>query len=122
MHYNKSIYHNIYTLNNGVSCIIKQVFPILLALVTLLFSPSCIQRQRQEIFETEQRLNSAAVNINKASEQELNKLPGIGEDLAQRIIEYREKNGNFRRTEHLLLVRGISEKKFRQISSLVKTQ
>lgn len=57
------------------------------------------------------------VNLNTASLYELEKLPGIGEALAARIIEHREKYGRFRRVEHLLLVRGISERRFRAISA-----
>ena len=57
------------------------------------------------------------INLNTATPDELEKLPGIGEALAARIIEHREKYGRFRRVEHLLLVRGISERRFRAISS-----
>jgi competence protein ComEA len=56
-----------------------------------------------------------AVNINEASREELERLPGIGPALAARIIEHRERYGRFRRAEHLLVVRGISERRFRQL-------
>jgi competence protein ComEA len=62
-----------------------------------------------------------AIDINRASAEELMSLPGIGETIAERIIEFRQKNGLFRRPEELLLVPGISEKKFREIRTLVKT-
>ena len=62
------------------------------------------------------------ININSASAEELEKLPKIGDELASRIIEYRRKNGNFRRPEHLILVRGMTDKKFREIKNLVKTE
>ena len=62
-----------------------------------------------------------AIDINCASADELMLLPGIGETLAGRIVEFRQKNGQFRRPEELLLVPGISEKKFREIRTLVKT-
>jgi competence protein ComEA len=55
------------------------------------------------------------VNINEASREELERLPGIGPALATRIVEHRERHGRFRRPEHLLLVRGISERRFRQL-------
>ncbi len=61
-----------------------------------------------------------AININTASAQELEKLPKIGKVLAQRIIDHRTKYGDFRRAENLILVRGMSDKKFRELESLVK--
>ena len=63
-----------------------------------------------------------AVNINTTSSAELEKLPFIGTGTAQKIIEHREKYGKFRRVEHLLLIQGISDKKFRQIKNLVKVE
>jgi competence ComEA-like helix-hairpin-helix protein len=63
-----------------------------------------------------------AININTASAEELAKLPQIGERFAKKIVEYRETYGPFRRPEHLMLVEGINDKKFRLIKDLVKTE
>jgi competence ComEA-like helix-hairpin-helix protein len=63
-----------------------------------------------------------AVNLNQATAEELEKLPKIGKGIARRIIEYRETYGKFRRAEHLILVRGMSDKKFREIQNLVKVE
>jgi competence protein ComEA len=63
-----------------------------------------------------------AININTATAKELAELPGIGETIARRIVEFREQNGAFRRPEHLLLVEGISEKRLREIRSMIKTE
>lgn len=62
------------------------------------------------------------MNINTANKSELEKLPDIGEKTAANIIEYREKYGAFRKTEHLILVPGISDKKYRQIENMIKTE
>ncbi|MFL6230533.1 MAG: ComEA family DNA-binding protein [Pyrinomonadaceae bacterium] len=62
------------------------------------------------------------LNINRASREELARLPGIGEGLAARIVEHRERYGTFRRAEHLLSVRGISERRFEQLRALVTVE
>ena len=55
------------------------------------------------------------VNINTASVEDLTTLPGVGKAYAERIVEYREKNGPFKKVEDLLNVRGIGEKTFERI-------
>ena len=50
------------------------------------------------------------VNINTASKKELDALPGIGETLAQRIIDYRSANGPFSTVDELTKVKGIGAK------------
>jgi len=64
-------------------------------------------------------ITTAVVNINRAASSELERLPGIGPALAARIVEHRERHGAFRRVEHLLLVRGISERRFAELRPLV---
>lgn len=59
------------------------------------------------------------ININTASREELEKLPGIGEGLAARIIEHRGLHGAFRRAEHLIMVRGISERRFDELRAFI---
>ena len=55
---------------------------------------------------------AATVNINTAGATELQQLPGIGERTATRIVEYRQKNGPFKKIEELMNVQGIGEKSF----------
>jgi competence protein ComEA len=57
------------------------------------------------------------VNINTATSSDLESLPGVGPKLAQRIIEYREKNGGFKKVEDLMNVQGIGEKNFLKLKS-----
>jgi competence ComEA-like helix-hairpin-helix protein len=61
----------------------------------------------------------APLNINIASASELEQLPGVGKVIAERIITYRRDNGPFRRAEHLMMVQGISESKFRAMRHLI---
>jgi len=59
------------------------------------------------------------ININTAGVDEFVALPGIGRAYAERIIEYRQKNGPFKRLEDLLNVRGIGEKTYERIKDRV---
>ena len=55
------------------------------------------------------------VNINSASVQQLSELPGVGEKLAARIVEFRQKQGPFKSTQELMNVKGIGEKNLERI-------
>ena len=61
----------------------------------------------------------AVVNLNTATVTQIATLPGIGEKAAQRIIEYREKNGGFKKIEELMNVKGIGEKSFLKLKPLI---
>jgi len=62
---------------------------------------------------------TARINLNTAGVEELTTLPGIGPSYAKRIVEYREKNGPFKRVEDLLNVQGIGEKTLEKIRDKV---
>ncbi len=57
-------------------------------------------------------LAGPVVNINTATAAQLEALPGIGPKMASLIVEYRQKNGNFKKIEELMNVKGIGEKSF----------
>jgi comEA protein len=59
------------------------------------------------------------VNINTASTAELETLPRIGPKVAQRIVDFRTKNGNFKRIEEIMKVQGIGEKVYEDIKDLI---
>ena len=66
--------------------------------------------------------NAQRININTATAKELETLPGIGKGLADRIVEHRDKYGPFRRPEHLIAVRGISDRRFRALRDLITVE
>ncbi len=60
------------------------------------------------------------ISINSAGVDELEYLPGVGPALARRIVDYREKNGPFKKIEELKNVKGIGDKLFQRILPFVK--
>ncbi len=63
--------------------------------------------------------NGQLLNINTASLKELDALPGIGQEKAQSILDFRTKFGNFRSKEDLLYVPGIGKSVFEQIKDYI---
>ena len=61
----------------------------------------------------------SVVNLNTATKADLEKLPGVGPAMAQRILDYRQKIGGFKKAEDLMNVQGIGEKSFLKIKPLV---
>lgn len=59
------------------------------------------------------------ININTANEADLEKVPGIGQTIALRIIEYRKKNGKFNKIEDVQNVSGIGPNKFNKIKEYI---
>jgi len=100
----------------------------LLSFSLILCLSACVKRARQIVtheYANEGQSTTTAptlININTASANELETLPGIGKSLAERIVEHRDKFGPFRRREHLIIVRGISDKRFRALRDLITVE
>lgn len=74
---------------------------------------------KSEIIETEIETVPLWININTADAEDFEMLSGIGEEIAERIIEYREIYGDFRNIEEIMNVKGIGEKKFKDICDYI---
>ena len=87
------------------------VLGVIFALVFFMLLPSQSQAG--------QKTSEKKININTASLTELQELPRIGERVAQRIIDFRKENGNFKKIEEIMKVQGIGEKVFNQIKDRI---
>lgn len=59
------------------------------------------------------------LNINTASQAELEGLPRIGPKIAREIIDFRTKNGAFKKIEEIMKVKGVGEKLFNQLKDMI---
>lgn len=97
-------------------------YAIIIICVLLLLATACEERPAVHNTATIPVAAGSAVNINTATVEELKALPYIGDKVAAKIIEHREINGPFRRPEHLMLIPGISDERFRKIRPLVRVE
>lgn len=72
-----------------------------------------------EVIDGNDETSNGLININKASQAELETLNGIGPSLALKIIEYREQNGKFKTISDIKNVSGIGENKFNNIRDFI---
>ncbi len=77
------------------------------------------EKSSQRNSELKGTIGNKKVNINKASQEELDSLPGIGPSTASKILEYRRENGNFKNIEDIKGVSGIGESKFEKIKEMI---
>lgn len=84
---------------------------------TLAFSVPAVASQQPESPAATAAKN--ALNLNTATVEQLETLPGIGRKTAERILEHRTKAGGFKRIEELMNVKGIGEKSFLKLKPLI---
>lgn len=98
---------------------------VFLSLCSLSIS-ACVELPRSSLHQPPPRAvitgHAPLININIATASELETLPGIGQEFAQRIIEHRTRYGNFRRKEHLLIVRGMGEGRYRKLEPFISVE
>lgn len=75
--------------------------------------------QKENKTSNTEKGDSDKVNINTATQEELDSLPGIGPSTAQKIIDYREENGLFKKIEDIQNVKGIGESKYSDVKDKI---
>jgi competence protein ComEA len=72
--------------------------------------------------DPDSKTSNKKINLNTATLQELDSLPGIGKELGKRILDYRESKGNFSSIEELQKIKGIGQKTFEKLKNLVTVE
>lgn len=85
----------------------------------ILSASPALATQGQQATAAAAASSKPTINLNAATIDQLETLPGIGRKTAERIIEYRTKSGGFKRIEDLMNVKGIGEKSFLKLKPLV---
>ena len=80
------------------------------------------QQQVARVSESPGSPGHPCLDLNKATIEELMRLPGVGEVMARRIADYRRQHGPLRRPQELIIVEGFGERKYRAIADLVCTE
>ena len=75
--------------------------------------------QKDKKGKKESALEGKTININNATKEELIALPGIGEAMAERIINYRNDHNGFKKTEDIMKVKGIGKKKYEKLKNYI---
>ena len=86
---------------------------------TVLFTSPALNASTQAPQAEAQAPSKATINLNLATVDQLETLPGIGRKTAERIVEHRTKNGAFKKVEELMNVKGIGEKSFLKLKPMI---
>jgi len=100
----------------SIRCVVT-LFALSLALLSL--PAATVAQEAAEPKPRQEARTSALINLNTATADELESLPGVGAQMAARILEYRQKHGAFKKVEDLMNVKGIGEKGFLKLKPLV---
>jgi comEA protein len=79
----------------------------------------CLSLQPLLSLQAKAKASDERININTASLEQLQKLPRIGPKIAQRVIDYRKANGDFKKIEEIMKVKGIGEKTFIRFKDMI---
>jgi competence ComEA-like helix-hairpin-helix protein len=102
---------------------VPAVFSVLF-LLTFGLHLSCARHGARAVSPRKSEISTStnAVNINTADANELQRIPGIGPVSAKKIVDHRDRYGPFRRPEEILIIDGISEKRFREFRGFILTE
>jgi competence protein ComEA len=93
-----------------------RILAAVLVALALLARPAAAQDSDRSAMKS---APAGPVNLNTATAAQLESLPGIGARTAALIVEYRQKNGGFKKIEDLMNVRGVGEKSFLKLKPLI---
>ena len=92
---------------------------MIVAIAAIALSASALGAQGRAPVTKPAATAAAPVNLNTATAEQLATIPGVGPKMAERIIQYREKNGGFKKPEDLMNVQGVGEKSFLKMKPLI---
>ena len=91
-----------------------------IALLALTLAPIIGGVPAADSRSSEESAPVAPVDLNQPDQEQLTAIPGIGPVTAERIVQWREENGPFRRVEDLMKVKGIGESTFEKLRPHIK--
>jgi len=94
---------------------LRQVKLACVTLICLSLALAPLSAPAQQSKASSKAASTEKVNLNTATVEQLQTLPGVGPSIAKRIIDHRAKNGKFNKVEEIINVKGIGEKKFQKM-------